>query len=72
MGGNVGYLDVSNNSPFKNFTSSSNQITANDNVGGNVGYLYIPQATGSTFQIDFVSCGNALNSSNTEASIGGK
>ena len=71
MGGNVGYLETSNNSPFKNFTSSSNQITAEERVGGNVGYLLIDQETASTFQIDFVSCGNTLNSSNTEALIGG-
>ena len=73
MGGNVGYLaGQSNNSPFKNFTSSSNQITAKDSVGGNVGYLLIYQETASTFQIDFVSCGNTLNSSNTQTLIGGK
>ena len=57
MGGNVGYLDVSENSPFKNFTSSSNQITTKERVGGNVGFIYITKATGSTLQIDFVSCG---------------
>ena len=43
-----------------------------NNFGGNVGRLNNNQATGSTFQIDFVSCGNTFNSSNTAASIGGK
>ena len=70
MGGNVGYLETSNNSPFKNFTSSSNRITSKDNVGGNVGSSEITE-TQPTYQIDFVSCGNTLNSSNTAQLIGG-
>ena len=70
VGGNVGYLFVAGISPFKNFTSSSNQITAKQYVGGNVGYLQVFSQS-STFEIDFVSCGNTFNSSNTQASIGG-
>ena len=70
MGGNVGSLETSlNNSPFKNFTSSSNQITGKDFVGGNVGKLNYFLV--STVRRDFVSCGNTLNSSNTAALMGG-
>ena len=71
VGGNVGTLNVPINSSCKNFTSSSNQITAKLRVGGNVGNLFFNQKTPSTFQIDFVSCGNTLNSSITAALIGG-
>ena len=72
MGGNVGHLIVADISPFKNFTSSSNQIIAKQRVGGNVGKLEIINLeTESTFEIDFVSCGNTFNSSNSQASIGG-
>ena len=60
VGGNVGYLIVANNSPFKNFTSSSNQISAKNKDGGNVGMLKIEFST-NAFQIDFVSCDNTLS-----------
>ena len=56
---------------FKNFISSSNQITAKNKVGGNVGYFDLKHNSDATFQLDYVSCGNTINTSNTATSIGG-
>ena len=70
VGGNVGSLKT-DGSPFKNFTSSSNQITGWDYFGGNVGFLIIGQVSETTFQLDYVSCRNNFTSSNTDALIGG-